>query len=145
MRQLWPYIWPHDRFDLKLRVALAVVLMVTSKVLNLGIAFAIGWTTDALVAGSNTSAVPYAGLLGGAAGLAALYVGLRIATSLVSQGQNALFAAVAMNAVPRGLYVRCSATCIRTTWTSPGAQDRRTARAADAAQRPSRPLCARRC
>ena len=37
----------------------------------------------------------------GAAGLAALYVGLRIATSLVSQAQNALFAAVAMNAVRR--------------------------------------------
>ncbi len=101
VRQLWPYIWPHDRFDLKLRVALAVLLMIASKVLNLGIAFAVGWATNALVASSNTAAVPYAGWLGGAAGLTALYAGLRISTSLVSQAQNALFAAVAMNAVRR--------------------------------------------
>jgi len=97
VRLLWPYIWPQDRFDLKLRIGLAVVLMVLSKFLNLGIAFATGWATDALTKPGDAAA----GLAGGAAVLVALYAGLRIATSLTGQAQNALFAAVAMNAVRR--------------------------------------------
>ena len=101
VRLLWPYIWPHDRFDLKLRVGLAVALMILSKFLNLGIAFAIGWATDALAATADPAKAAAEGLLGGAAGLVLLYAGLRIATSLASQAQNALFAAVAMNAVRR--------------------------------------------
>ena len=48
VRLLLPYIWPTDRADLKLRVLLAIVLMVASKFVTIAIPYAFKWTTDAL-------------------------------------------------------------------------------------------------
>ena len=48
VRLLTPYIWPADRADLKLRVVLAIVLMIASKFVTIAIPYAFKYATDAL-------------------------------------------------------------------------------------------------
>ena len=98
---LWPYIWPADRADLKLRVFLAVALMLLSKLFTIAIPYSYKWATDAVASKLAPDAIPLPHLLIGAAALTALYGVLRILMALTQQGRDALFAAVAMNAVRR--------------------------------------------
>ena len=98
---LWPYIWPTDRTDLKVRVFLAVALMLLSKLITVATPYAFKWVTDALVGKLKADAVPLPRVMIGAASLALVYGLLRIATALTQQGRDALFASVAMNAVRR--------------------------------------------
>jgi ATP-binding cassette, subfamily B, heavy metal transporter len=98
---LWPYIWPADRADLKLRVFLAVALMLLSKLFTIAIPYSYKWATDAVANKLALDAVPLPRVLFGAAALTALYGVLRILMAFTQQGRDALFAAVAMNAVRR--------------------------------------------
>ena len=45
---LWPYIWPSDRSDLKLRVLGAFVLLLFAKLATIATPFTFKWATDAL-------------------------------------------------------------------------------------------------
>ncbi len=100
-RRLWPYLWPTDRADLKARAALAVGLMVASKIVTVLTPYALKWATDALTPAAGAAAAPIGGAMAGAVALTALYGVMRILMSLTQQGRDALFAAVAMNAVRR--------------------------------------------
>src|SRR5215475_10802880 len=53
---LWPYIWPSDRADLKMRVAWSVVLLLVAKLATLAVPFTFKWATDAL-SGNGTAPV----------------------------------------------------------------------------------------
>jgi len=99
-RRLWPYLWPADRGDLKARVALAVVLMILSKLVTVATPYALKWATDAL-APLPSGGAPATGALAGALALTTLYGVMRILMALTQQGRDALFAAVSMNAVRR--------------------------------------------
>ena len=101
VRLLWPYIWPQDRVDLKLRVFLAVALMLLSKLITIAIPYSYKWATDAVAGKLALDAVSLPRVLIGAAALTALYGVLRILMAFTQQGRDALFAAVAMNAVRR--------------------------------------------
>ncbi|MGA2042363.1 MAG: ABC transporter ATP-binding protein/permease [Roseiarcus sp.] len=106
VRQLWPYIWPSERSDLKLRVLFAFVLMIAAKLATIAIPFAFKWATDALAAESATAGLaadkmPLPAFLAGVVALTILYGLLRAAMALFTQGRDALFASVAMNAVRR--------------------------------------------
>ena len=68
---LWPYIWPADRADLKLRVFLAVALMLLSKLFTIAIPYSYKWATDAVANKLALDAVPLPRLLFGAAALTA--------------------------------------------------------------------------
>src|SRR5260370_39745981 len=59
---LWPYIWPSDRADLKLRVGGALVLLLFAKLATLAGPFTFKWATDAL-AGNAPSGVPHGSCL----------------------------------------------------------------------------------
>ena len=48
--QLWPYIWPSDRPDLKGRVVLAVLALLVAKVVTVFSPYFFKWATDALTA-----------------------------------------------------------------------------------------------
>ena len=98
---LWPYIWPADRADLKLRVFLAVALMLLSKLFTIAIPYSYKWATDAVAGKLALDAVPLPRVLFGAVALTVLYGVLRIVMALPQQGRDALFAAVAKNAVRR--------------------------------------------
>src|SRR5882757_3090095 len=53
---LWPYIWPGDRVDLKMRVVWSVVLLLVAKVATLAVPFTFKWAIDALT-GADTAPV----------------------------------------------------------------------------------------
>src|ERR1700751_5136261 len=56
LAHLWPYIWPGDRVDLKMRVVWSVVLLLIAKLATLTVPFTFKWATDALT-GADTAPV----------------------------------------------------------------------------------------
>src|SRR5262249_59436898 len=60
---LWPYIWPADRRDLKLRVAVAMLLLLAAKLATIAVPFTFKWATDALTGEGSAPIVPSAWLL----------------------------------------------------------------------------------
>lgn len=57
IRNLWPYIWPSERPDLKLRVVLAIAALVIAKIATVLVPYLYGWTTDALAPESRDDRV----------------------------------------------------------------------------------------
>src|SRR5216683_4593583 len=53
---LWPYIWPGDRVDLKMRVVWSMVLLLIAKLATLSVPFTFKWAIDALT-GADTAPV----------------------------------------------------------------------------------------
>src|SRR6185369_3771700 len=105
---LWPFIWPGDRADLKMRVAWSVVLLLIAKVATLAVPFTFKWAIDALngigsapVASSNWTlwliASPLLMTLG--------YGGLRVLMAILTQWRDGIFARVAMHAVRKLAYI----------------------------------------
>jgi hypothetical protein len=56
LAHLWPYIWPGDRADLKMRVVWSMVLLLVAKVATLFVPFTFKWAVDALT-GADTAPV----------------------------------------------------------------------------------------
>ncbi|MCB1417394.1 MAG: metal ABC transporter permease, partial [Nitratireductor sp.] len=54
IRNLWPYMWPGDRPDLKARVVWAMVILVLAKVITVLVPYFYKWSTGALT-GDNTT------------------------------------------------------------------------------------------
>lgn len=100
-RHLWPYIWPHQRGDLKLRIFFAFLMMVAAKAVTLAVPFAFKWATDALAAPGALARADLPALLAGPVALTLLYAALRVGMAFFTQLRDGLFAAVAMNAVRR--------------------------------------------
>jgi ATP-binding cassette, subfamily B, heavy metal transporter len=102
--QLWPYIWPADRRDLKARVIFATVLLFLAKLATIAVPFTFKWATDAL-AGHGTAPVASANWLAWAFAapvvMTLAYGGTRIVMGLLTQWRDGIFAKVAMNAVRR--------------------------------------------
>ncbi|MFC3693675.1 ABCB family ABC transporter ATP-binding protein/permease [Chenggangzhangella methanolivorans] len=48
MRRLQPYMWPGERPDLKRRIAIAIVLLVATKLVTVLVPYGFKWATDAL-------------------------------------------------------------------------------------------------
>jgi len=103
LHRLWPYIWPSDRPDLKLRVMLAMGLLLLAKLATISVPFTFKWATDALTGqGSAPIAPSWLGwALVAPVTLTAAYGGMRILMALITQSRDGMFAKVAMNAVRR--------------------------------------------
>jgi ABC-type transport system involved in Fe-S cluster assembly fused permease/ATPase subunit len=104
---LWPYIWPSDRRDLKLRVLGAMVLLLAAKVATIATPFTFKWATDAL-AGHGTAPVLASEWLVWAVSapvaMTIAYGGMRILMAALTQFRDGIFAKVAMHAVRRLAY-----------------------------------------
>jgi ATP-binding cassette subfamily B protein len=101
---LWPYIWPHGRNDLKLRVVFAIVLLVFAKLATIAVPFTFKWATDAL-SGHGSAPVATSSWLTWVLAIPVLmtvaYGGTRIVMALLTQLRDGFFAKVAMHAVRR--------------------------------------------
>jgi ABC-type transport system involved in Fe-S cluster assembly fused permease/ATPase subunit len=97
-RRLWPYVWPAARKDLQRRIYAAFALLLLAKLVTLAVPYSFKWATDAL---SGKLSVDLPAFLLAPIALTLLYGLLRIAMALVTQGRDAIFAAVAMHAVRR--------------------------------------------
>jgi ABC-type transport system involved in Fe-S cluster assembly fused permease/ATPase subunit len=100
---LWPYIWPSDRADLKLRVVAAMVLLLFAKLATVAVPFTYKWATDAL-AGHSTAPIAasaWTWVIAVPITMTIAYGGMRLLMALLTQVRDGVFARVAMHAVRR--------------------------------------------
>jgi ATP-binding cassette, subfamily B, heavy metal transporter len=99
---LWPYIWPGDRVDLKMRVVWSVVLLLIAKVATLAVPFTFKWAIDALT-GADTAPLQPSNwtmwLIASPLIMTVSYGALRIVMAVLTQWRDGIFARVAMHAV----------------------------------------------
>ena len=102
-KSLWPYLWPMDRADLRRRIILATGLLLVAKLVTVAVPFTFKWVTDALVPADRHN-VPFEALATLPIALVLIYGIARALMALLTQWRDAMFAAVAMNAVRRLAY-----------------------------------------
>src|SRR5215467_13741876 len=101
---LWPYIWPADRRDLKARVIFATVLLFVAKLATVAVPFTFKWATDALAGRGTAPIAPdnwLAWSLASPVLMTLAYGGTRILMGVLTQWRDGIFAKVAMHAVRR--------------------------------------------
>jgi ATP-binding cassette subfamily B protein len=106
--KLWPYIWPSDQADLKLRVVYAMVLLLLAKLATVAVPFTYKWAVDAL---SGQAPVSPGGAswfdhwltwtIAAPIAMTLAYGGMRILMAVLTQLRDGIFAKVAMHAVRR--------------------------------------------
>ncbi|WP_213770603.1 ABC transporter ATP-binding protein/permease [Bradyrhizobium sp. dw_78] len=105
---LWPYIWPGDRADLRMRVVWSVVLLLVAKFATLVVPFTFKWATDALT-GADTAPVQASNwmmwVVASPLIMTASYGGLRVLMAVLTQWRDGIFAQVAMHAVRKLAYL----------------------------------------
>src|SRR6476469_6522997 len=99
---LWPYIWPSDRVDLKMRVVWSMVLLLAAKLATLSVPFTFKWAIDALT-GADTAPVQPSNwtmwLIASPLIMTLSYGAVRVLMAVLTQWRDGLFARVAMHAV----------------------------------------------
>ncbi|MFQ6159247.1 ABCB family ABC transporter ATP-binding protein/permease [Sinorhizobium meliloti] len=100
---LWPYMWPADRIDLKLRVVWATVILVIAKMVLILVPYFFKWATDAL--NNKPDALGFLPqFLTGAVMLVLAYNLARLLQAGLNQLRDALFASVGQHAVRQLAY-----------------------------------------
>ncbi|HEU0149420.1 MAG TPA: ABC transporter ATP-binding protein/permease [Bradyrhizobium sp.] len=102
LKHLWPFIWPSDRDDLKMRVVWSVVLLLVAKLATLSVPFTFKWAIDALT-GANTAPIAPSNwtvwLIASPLAMTASYGLVRVVMAVLTQWRDGIFAGVAMHAV----------------------------------------------
>jgi ATP-binding cassette subfamily B protein len=108
LAHLWPYIWPSDRIDLKMRVVWSIVLLLVAKLATLSVPFTFKWAIDALT-GADTAPVQSSNwplwLIASPLIMTLSYGGLRVLMAVLTQWRDGIFARVAMHAVRKLAYL----------------------------------------
>src|SRR5580698_9118039 len=108
LAHLWPYIWPTDRADLKMRVVWSMVLLLVAKVATLTVPFTFKWATDALT-GADTAPVQASNwamwVIASPIVMTLGYGALRVVMGGLTQWRDGIFARVAMHAVRKLAYL----------------------------------------
>src|SRR6476469_10357324 len=105
---LWPYIWPGDRIDLKMRVVWSMVLLLVAKLATLSVPFTFKWAIDAL---NGTGSAPVEPsnwamwLIASPLLMTVSYGAVRIIMAVLTQWRDGIFARVAMHAVRKLAYI----------------------------------------
>ncbi|ORY67161.1 P-loop containing nucleoside triphosphate hydrolase protein [Pseudomassariella vexata] len=98
MKEMSRYLWPKDSFSTKMRVGLAVVLLVGAKVLNVQVPFYFKSIVDSMnidvgATGGNVAMI--------AGSMILAYGATRIGATVFQELRNAIFASVAQKAIRR--------------------------------------------
>src|SRR4030081_1917604 len=105
---LWPYIWPGDRVDLKMRVVWSMVLLLIAKLATLSGPFTFKWAIDALT-GHDTAPVQSSNwilwLIASPLIMTGSYGAVRVIVAILTQWRDGIFAKVAMHAVRKLAYL----------------------------------------
>jgi ATP-binding cassette subfamily B protein len=105
---LWPYIWPSDRRDLKIRVLIAMALLLVAKLATIAVPFTFKWAVDALT-GQDTAPVAGSSWLVWVVAAPILmtiaYGGSRVLMAVLTQMRDGVFAKVSMHAVRKLAYL----------------------------------------
>jgi ATP-binding cassette subfamily B protein len=100
---LWPYMWPSGRPDLKQRVLVAFLALVAAKIVTVLVPYAFAWATDVLTGEGGAPAYLPAMLAGPIMLVLAYNVG-RVLSTTLNQVRDALFARVGQHAVRQLAY-----------------------------------------
>jgi ATP-binding cassette subfamily B protein len=100
VRGFWPYLWPEDRADLRMRIIWATLLLVLAKLVTIAVPYTFKWATDALAPFLISGASDW-WLISIPVVLTIVYGLTRALMALLTQVRDALFAAVAMHSVRR--------------------------------------------
>ena len=100
---LWPYMWPSGRPDLKQRVLLAFLALVAAKIATVLVPYSFAWATDVLTGEGGPPAYVPAVLAGPLMLVLAYNVGRIVATGL-NQLRDSWFARVGQHAVRQLAY-----------------------------------------
>src|SRR4051812_37358373 len=105
---LWPYIWPGDRIDLKMRVVWSFVLLLVAKLATLSVPFTFKWAIDALT-GAATAPVQSSNwalwLIASPLIMTLSYGAVRVLMAVLTQWRDGIFAKVSMHAVRKLAYL----------------------------------------
>ncbi len=105
---LWPYIWPSERRDLKIRVLIAMVLLLLAKLATIAVPFTFKWAVDALTGQGTAPVAPSSWLVWAVAApimMTIAYGGSRVLMAVLTQMRDGVFAKVSMHAVRRLAYL----------------------------------------
>jgi ABC-type transport system involved in Fe-S cluster assembly fused permease/ATPase subunit len=108
LAHLWPYIWPGDRVDLKMRVLWSVVLLLLAKLATLTVPFTFKWAIDGLSGADKAPASSSAWMVWLIASpliMTASYGAVRVVMAVLTQWRDGIFAKVAMHAVRKLAYL----------------------------------------
>ena len=103
LKNLWPYMWPADRPDLKMRVLWASLFLVLSKLVLISVPYFFKWATDALNGNPDVASWMPA-LIATPVMLVIAYNAVRIVQWGFNQLRDALFARVGQHAVRQLAY-----------------------------------------
>ncbi len=101
---LWPYIWPADRPDLKKRVLMALVMLLIGKIVTVLVPYSFKWATDALTGSLDSGGFGLPIWMVTPMMLVAAYVAGRVLMVAFNQIRDALFARVGQYAVRQLAY-----------------------------------------
>ena len=104
IQALWPYIWPANRRDLKVRVALALAVLVLAKVVTVLVPYLFKWATDALTGAQSGTTLTTLALVTVPVALVIAYGVGRVMMVGFNQLRDALFAKVGQHAVRQLAY-----------------------------------------
>jgi ABC-type transport system involved in Fe-S cluster assembly fused permease/ATPase subunit len=107
LTHLWPYIWPGERADLKMRVVWSFVLLLVAKVATLAVPFTFKWATDALTGTGSAPIQPSnwtLWLIASPLIMTVSYGAVRVLMAVLTQWRDGIFAKVAMHAVRKLAY-----------------------------------------
>ncbi|HTE93334.1 MAG TPA: ABC transporter transmembrane domain-containing protein, partial [Bradyrhizobium sp.] len=105
---LWPYIWPGDRVDLKMRVVWSMVLLLIAKLATLSVPFTFKWAIDALTGAGSAPVQPSnwtMWLIASPLIMTGSYGAIRVLMAILTQWRDGIFARVAMHAVRKLAYL----------------------------------------
>jgi ATP-binding cassette, subfamily B, heavy metal transporter len=107
LAHLWPYIWPSDRADLKMRVVWSMVLLLVAKLATLSVPFTFKWAIDALTGTDKavSSSDWKTWLIASPLIMTASYGAIRVLMAVLTQWRDGIFARVAMHAVRKLAYL----------------------------------------
>ena len=103
LKNLWPYMWPAERRDLRLRVIWALFFLIAAKFLTIAIPYTFKWATDALN-GKVIADVALPAVLLAPIAMVIAYNLARIFSTGLNQLRDALFASVGQYAVRKLAY-----------------------------------------
>src|SRR5713101_2116454 len=105
---LWPYIWPGDRVDLKMRVVWSMVLLLVAKLATLSVPVTFKRAIDALTSAGSAPVQPSnwtMWLIASPLIMTGSYGAIRVLMAILTQWRDGIFARVAMHAVRKLAYL----------------------------------------
>ncbi len=102
IHRLWPFLWPHGRKDLQIRVGIAFAMIFVAKGFTILMPYTYKWATDALVLATGGKVPVSEGMIwivGAPVAATILYGLVRVLMVSLAQVREGIFAPVAMHAV----------------------------------------------